>query len=130
LPDTEKITINLGSVDLGKIDLLVSEGFYSNRADFIRMAVRALLDNRADVLQQVTARRSMVVGAMVLNRANLEKSRAAGEFLDVNVIGTLVLRDDITPDLATDVIQSIQVFGNLSAPDAVKAALAERINQT
>jgi len=129
MPDSEKITINLGTVDLGKIDLLVDEGFYSNRADFIRAAVRSLLDNRSNEIQQATMRRSMVVGAMVLSRSNLEKSRSAGEFLDLNVVGSLVLRDDVTPELALDVIQRIQLFGSMIAPDPVKAALAKRTNQ-
>jgi Arc/MetJ-type ribon-helix-helix transcriptional regulator len=129
MADTEKITINMGSIDLGKIDLLVEEGFYSNRADFIRMAVRLLLENHQDVVKQATVRRSAVLGVLSYNRQDLEKRRAKGEKLDIHVIGALILADDIPPDLAREVIRRIQVFGSLRANPAIQAALADRINE-
>jgi len=55
--DTEKMTINLGYVDLGHIDLMVQEGFYSNRTDFIRTAIRNQLERHADVVKQSTVRK-------------------------------------------------------------------------
>ena len=127
MSDTEKITINLGSVDLGKIDLLVEEGFYSNRADFIRMAIRSLLDTHQEVVKQSTVRRSMVIGVLTYTAERFEKLRASGEKLEIRVVGALVFSADITPELARQVIQSIVVFGQFRAREDVKAALAERI---
>ena len=87
MPDSEKITINLGLVDLGKIDLLVEESFYGNRADFIRTAIRNLLDSHQDVVKQVTIRRQFTLGVMVYDRKELERARASGEMFDIRIIG-------------------------------------------
>jgi Arc/MetJ-type ribon-helix-helix transcriptional regulator len=127
MPDSEKITINLGLVDLGKIDLLVEEGFYGNRADFIRTAIRNLLDSHQDVVKQVSVRRSFVLGVLIYDHKDLEKARANGTMFDIRVIGAVVLADDITPELALATIQRIQVYGGLKISPAVKEALAERI---
>ena len=127
MSDTEKITINLGSVDLGKIDLLVEEGFYSNRADFIRMAIRSLLDTHQEVVKQSTVRRSMVIGVLTYTAERFEKLRASEEKLDIRVVGALVFSADITPELAREVVHSIVVFGQFRAREDVKAALADRI---
>ena len=127
MSDTEKITINLGSVDLGKIDLLVEEGFYSNRADFIRMAIRNLLDTHQEVVKQSTVRRSMVIGVLTYTAERFEKLRASEEKLDIRVVGALVFSADITPELAREVVHSIVVFGQFRAREDVKAALADRI---
>ena len=127
MPDSEKITINLGLVDLGKIDLLVEEGFYGHRADFIRTAIRNLLDTHQDVVKQVSVRREFVLGVLSYNRKDLEKAQAKGTMYDIRVIGAAVLEDDITPELALATIQRIKVYGGLKASPAVKEALAERI---
>ena len=127
LPDSEKITINLGYVDLGQIDLLVREGFYSNRTDFIRTAIRNQLDRHDDALRQSVARRQLDLGLRHYTRADLEKVRAAGEQLHIQVLGLAVIAADVPPDLARDTIARIQVLGALSAPAAVKEALADRI---
>lgn len=128
MPDSEKITINLGSVDLGKIDLLVEEGLYSNRTDFIRTAIRNLLDKHQDVVSQVTVRHSFAIGVLKYSREDLLKARQKGVQLDVRAIGSVTLSKDIEPELALATIQRIQVHGVLKASEAVKAALAERIN--
>ncbi|MCC2954979.1 CopG family transcriptional regulator [Massilia sp. IC2-477] len=125
--DSEKITINLGPIDLGQIDLLVSEGFYSNRSDLIRTAIRNQLQAHADVLRQTVARRSLVLGIHHYTRADLERARAAGERLQIQVLGLASIADDVTPELARDTIESIVVLGALHASSAVKAALAGRI---
>jgi Arc/MetJ-type ribon-helix-helix transcriptional regulator len=127
MSDTEKITINIGSVDLGKIDLLVQEGLYSNRADFIRTGIRGQLDKHEDIVKQSTVRRSMVVGMLVYSASDLEKLRAKGEKLKIRIIGALVLKDDITPELANAVIENISVFGQFHAHPDVKQVLADRI---
>jgi Arc/MetJ-type ribon-helix-helix transcriptional regulator len=127
MSDTEKITINIGSVDLGKIDLLVQEGLYSNRADFIRTAIRGQLDKHEEIVKQSTVRRSMVIGVLVYSASDLEKLRAKGERLKIRIIGALVLHDDITPALASEVIENITVFGQIRARQDVKDALANRI---
>jgi Arc/MetJ-type ribon-helix-helix transcriptional regulator len=127
MSDTEKITINIGSVDLGKIDLLVQEGFYSNRADFIRTGIRSLLDKHEETVKQSTIRRSMVVGVLIYSASDLEKLRAKGEKLQIRIVGALVLQNDITPELATEMIQNITVFGQIRAREDVKLALADRI---
>lgn len=127
MSDTEKITINIGSVDLGKIDLLVQEGLYSNRADFIRTAIRGLLDKHEDIVKQSTVRRSMVIGVLVYSASDLEKLRAKGEKLKIRIIGALVLHDDISPELASAVIENITVFGQIRARQDVKDTLADRI---
>jgi Arc/MetJ-type ribon-helix-helix transcriptional regulator len=128
MPDTEKITINLGSVDLGKIDLLVEEGLYSNRTDFIRTAIRNLLDKHQDVVTQATVRRSFVIGVLSYSRDDLVKARSNNVKLELRAIGSILLADDIEPELARATIQKIQIRGILKAPEALKQALADRIN--
>jgi Arc/MetJ-type ribon-helix-helix transcriptional regulator len=125
--DTEKITINLGFVDLGQVDLLVQEGFYSNRSDFIRTAIRNQLDRHADVTKQSVARNNVELGLRHFTRADLEQAQAAGQTLDIRVLGLASIADDVSPDLARASINSIQVLGALHASAAVKAALGDRI---
>jgi Arc/MetJ-type ribon-helix-helix transcriptional regulator len=125
--DSEKITINLGMIDLGQIDLLVSEGFYSNRSDLIRTAIRNQLQAHAEVVRQTVARRSLVLGMHHYTRADLERAREAGERLQIQVLGLASIAHDVPPELALDTIESIVVLGALHASSAVKAALAGRI---
>lgn len=124
--DSEKITINLGHVDLGYIDLLVQEGFYANRTDFIRTAIRNQLDRHGDATRQSTARKSLDVGMRHYGRDELEALRAAGQMLDIRVLGLAVIASDVPPELARATIASITVLGALQAGAAVKAALADR----
>ena len=125
--ESEKITINLGYVDLGHVDLLVQEGFYSNRTDFIRTAIRNQLGNHGDVLKKTVARRSMVLGLQRYTRRDLERVRDAGEQVHIHVLGLATIDDDVPPNLAAQTIASIAVLGALRASPAVKAALADRI---
>ncbi len=125
--DSEKITINLGYVDLGQIDLLVSEGFYSNRTDFIRTAIRNQLTAHSDTLKQVVARKMLVLGLQQFDAASLEAVRAAGQTLQIRVLGLASIGHDVTPELALATIESITVLGALHATTAVKTALAGRI---
>ena len=127
LPDSEKITINLGYVDLGQIDLLVAESFYANRTDFIRTAIRNQLALQAEALKQVTARRMLVIGMQHFGTAELEAVRAAHEKLQIRVLGLASIAHDVTPELARTTIDSIAVLGALHASPAVKAALADRL---
>jgi Arc/MetJ-type ribon-helix-helix transcriptional regulator len=125
--DTEKITINLGYVDLGQIDLLVQEGFYQNRTDFIRTAIRNQLDRHADVTKQSVARQSLDLGLRHYSREDLEAVHAAGDMLHIHVLGLASIARDVTPELARATIASIVVLGALHASPAVKQALADRI---
>ena len=125
--DSEKITINLGFVDLGHIDLLVREGFYSNRSDFIRTAIRTQLDRHTDAVKQSIARRQLDLGLRQFNRLDLEAIRAAGESLHIQVLGLAIIASDVSADLARATIASIEVLGALQASPEVKAALSERI---
>ena len=125
---TEKITVNLGLVDLGQIDLLVQEGFYSNRTDFIRTAIRNQLAVHAEVVKRTVARRTLVLGVQYYTRRDLEAVRAAGEMLQINVLGLASIADDVSPELALATIDSIVVLGAFRASSAVKAALAGRIS--
>ena len=127
MADTEKITINMSAVDLGKVDLLVQEGLYSNRTDFIRTAIRSQLDKHNLEIQQSVTRNSYVIGVLVFDRKDLEKYKQKGEMVKWTVVGLLHLANEITPELALDVIESIQVRGIFQASDAVKAALADRM---
>jgi Arc/MetJ-type ribon-helix-helix transcriptional regulator len=128
VPETEKITINLGHVDLGRIDLLVQEGFYSNRTDLIRTAIRNQLATHAPEVTRTMARYSMEMGLRTLSRADLEAARAAGEALHVRVVGLARIAADVSPELARDTIGSLTVLGALQASREVKAALADRIS--
>ncbi len=128
VPETEKITINLGHVDLGQIDLLVREGFYSNRTDLIRTAIRRELDRHGEAVKQSVARHQLDLGLRHYTRADLEKVKAAGETLHIQVLGLAVIAADVSPELARETIASIHVLGSLSAPGAVKTALADRIH--
>ena len=127
LADSEKITINLGFVDLGHIDLLVREGFYSNRSDFIRTAIRNQLDRHADAVKQSVARRHLDLGLRHFTRTELERVRAAGDTLHIQVLGLAVIASDVSPELARATIASINVLGALQASPEVKAALSDRI---
>ncbi len=120
---SEKITINLGLVDLGQIDLLVSEGFYSNRTDFIRTAIRRQLEMRSGAVDDTVARRTLTLGAQHYSRRDLEELRAAGRMVDLRVLGLMTLADDVSPELALATISSVEVLGAFRAPKAVKAAL-------
>jgi Arc/MetJ-type ribon-helix-helix transcriptional regulator len=125
--DAEKITINLGYVDLGHIDLMVQEGFYSNRTDFIRTAIRNQLDRHADVVKRTVARRTLDLGLRHYDRESLEKARAAGQTIHINVLGLASIAADVSPDLARATIGSVAVLGALRASAEVKAALADRM---
>lgn len=125
--DSEKITINLGFVDLGHIDLMVQEGFYSNRTDFIRTAIRNQLERHADVVKQSTARKSLDLGLRHYSRDDLEAARQAGQRLQIHVLGLASIAHDVTPELARDSIASVDVLGALHATPAVRAALADRM---
>ena len=125
--ESEKITINLGFVDLGHIDLLVREGFYSNRTDFIRTAIRNRLASHADAVKQSIARRTLELGLRRFSRDELEAVRTKGGRLKIQVVGLATIDDDVTPELALATIESITVLGALHASKAVKAALADRI---
>src|SRR5438876_872015 len=124
--DSEKITINLGYVDLGQIDLMVQEGFYSNRTDFIRTAIRNQLERHADVVRQSTVRNSLDLGLRNFSREDLEAVRRSGEMLQIHVLGLASIAEDVTPELARATIASVSVLGALHASPAVKAALADR----
>jgi Arc/MetJ-type ribon-helix-helix transcriptional regulator len=126
-PESEKLTINLGFVDLGQIELLVQEGFYANRSDFIRTAIRNQIDRHADVVRQVVTRKSVDLGIRHITASDLRAAEAAGEMLDIRVLGLATIAADVTPDLARRSIGSLSVLGALQAGDDVKAALADRM---
>ena len=123
---TEKITINIGLIDLGQIDLLVNEGFYANRTDFIRTAIRRQLETRSSAVDQTVARRTITLGTQHYSRRDLEELRAAGRTVAIRVLGLATIDHDVTPELALATITSVEVLGAFRAPEAVKAALAPR----
>lgn len=126
MADTEKITVNIGIVDLGRIDLLVQEGFYSSKSDFIRTAIRNQLEQQKSTVDSITTRKSIVIGTLTYNRQDLEQLQEKKEMVNIKVIGTLILTDDVTPQLALDTIQSMTVFGVFKAPNDVKQILESR----
>jgi Arc/MetJ-type ribon-helix-helix transcriptional regulator len=125
--DTEKITINLGYVDLGHIDLLVQDGFYSTRTDFIRTAIRHQIERHAEATRQSMSRRNLDLGLRHYSRDELEAARAAGRPLAIRVLGLATIASDVTPELARAAIASVSVLGGLQASPAVKAVLADRM---
>ena len=127
LPDSEKLTLNLGFVDLGSIDLLVRDGFYSNRSDFIRTAIRNQLATHADTAKKAASRLTLELGLRTFARQDLEAIQAAGERLKIRVLGLVVIADDVTPDLARATIELITVLGALHASAEIKTALADRL---
>ena len=124
--DSEKITINLGYVDLGQIDLMVLDGFYGNRTDFIRTAIRNQLDRHADIVKQSVARKTLNLGLRHYSRVDLEAARKRGEMLEINVLGLASIAPDVTAELARAVVSSVTVLGALHASAEVRAALADR----
>jgi len=126
--ETEKLTINLGVVDLGQIDLLVQEGFYSNRTDLIRTAIRNQLTVHAEEVKRTIARRTLVLGLQHISRADLERALAAGEMLQIQVLGLARIADDVSAELARSTIESVVVLGAFQASAAVRHALADRIH--
>jgi Arc/MetJ-type ribon-helix-helix transcriptional regulator len=127
LEKTEKVSINLGPVDLGQIDLLVQEGFYSNRTDFIRTAIRTQLSTHAEVVKRTVARKTLVLGIQHYTSHDLEAVRTAGKKLQINVLGLASIAEDVSPELALTTIDSVVVLGAFRASAAVKEALAGRI---
>ncbi|WP_449410433.1 CopG family transcriptional regulator [Methylobacterium komagatae] len=127
LPDSEKLTINLGFVDLGHIDLMVRDGFYANRADFIRTAVRNQIERQGEAVKQSVSRKRLQLGLSYYSRQTLEAARDAGMPIDIQVLGLASIALDVTPDLARAAIASVEVLGAFQASPAVKAALADRI---
>jgi Arc/MetJ-type ribon-helix-helix transcriptional regulator len=126
-PESEKITINLGFVDLGQVELLVQEGFYSNRSDFIRTAIRNQIERHAETVRQITVRKSLHLGLRQITQDELATAQSAGQMLDIRVVGLVVIAPDVTAELARDSISALSVLGTLQASDAVKAALSDRI---
>ena len=123
---SEKITINVGLVDLGQIDLLVSEGFFANRTDFIRTAIRRQLESRSTAVDMTVARRALVLGSKHLSRHALEQFRDAGQMVELRVLGLATIADDVSPELAAATIARVEVLGAFRAPQAVRAVLASR----
>lgn len=130
MPEPEKVTINLSVVDLGQIDVLVEEGYYSSRTDFLRTAARAQLEKQAETLQQILRRRGLSMGVVRLSRKELEEYAEKGEKLDVRVVGMLAIDADVPPQLAAAVIGNLQVFGVVRASRAVRAALGIKERRT
>jgi Arc/MetJ-type ribon-helix-helix transcriptional regulator len=126
LPDSDKVTVNVGLVDLAQVDLLVEEGFYSNRTDLVRTAIRNLLTQHADVIRQTIVRKRYVMGLYRYSVQELEQLVAEGQQLDIHVLGLAVIEDNVSPELARNAIASIQVLGAFVASPAVRAALADR----
>ena len=126
--ESEKITINMGYVDLGQVDLLVQEGFYANRTDFIRTAIRNQLERHADAVRQSVARKTLDLGLRHYGRADLEAARDSGEKLHIRVLGLASVALDVTAELARASIASVTVLGALHASAEVKAALADRMH--
>ncbi len=126
--ESEKLTLNLGYVDLGHIDLLVQDGFYANRSDFIRTAIRNQIERHAEVLHRATTRQGLDLGLRHYDRATLEAARDRGEMLHINVLGLASIADDVSADLARATIASVTVLGALAASPAVKAALCDRLH--
>ena len=126
--DSEKVTINLGFVDLGQIDLLVQESFYANRSDFIRTAIRNQLQSHADVVRQTVLRKSLALGLRHYSREDLESALKAGERLQIHVLGLASIATDVSAELAAAAIDSVQVLGTFQASAEVKAALADRMS--
>ena len=128
MTESEKITINMGAVDLGKVDLLVREGVYSNRTDFIRTAIRNQIDKHSVEVQQSLSRYAFLIGVLRYDRKILEKYKAKGKRIDLTVLGSLTLASDVTPELAAATIKRVKVRGLFEASDEVKAALADRMH--
>ena len=125
--ETEKMTVNIGVVDLGQVDLMVQEGFYSNRSDLVRTAVRNQLASHAEVLKQTVARRTLTLGLRHCSRADLEQAVASGQRLRIEVVGLARIAEDVTPELARAGIESVSVLGAFHASAAVRRALADRM---
>lgn len=128
LPDTDKVTVNLGLVDLAQLDLLVEEGFYTNRTDFVRTAIRNQLQRHAEAIRETALRKRFVMGLQRYSRGDLERIVAAGERLEIHVLGLATVEDDVTPELAREAIASVRVLGAFIASPAVREALADRIH--
>ncbi len=130
MPESEKVTINLGPVDLGRIDVLVEQGVYSNRTDLIRTAIRNQLDRHSSVIDDVVVSKEYALGVYRLTKAGLERRRTAGERVRLRVIGMVDIATDVTPDLARETVDSIVIFGVLRASRVVEDALSDRINRS
>ena len=130
MSETEKVSMNMNVVDLGHIDLLVEQGFYTGRTDFLRTAIRNLLATHSETTKQAVLGRSFTVGIHVYSRQDLEKAREAGKQLTIHVVGMLVIDSSVSVELALATIHSLQVYGVFRASEAVKAALTSRMSRS
>jgi Arc/MetJ-type ribon-helix-helix transcriptional regulator len=108
---TEKITVNLGPVDLGQIDLLVQEWFYANRTDFVRTAIRDQLATRAGAVEQTVARKTLTPGTLAPTRPELEELQRAERTVEVRVLGLATIAADVSPALGLATISVVEVLG-------------------
>lgn len=127
MTNTEKITINLGPVDIGRIDVLVEQGIYSSRTDAIRTAVRSMLEKHEGLISERREKQSLSMGVLLLDRKDLLKKKEKGEKLSIRILGALILSDDIEPELAVETIENISVKGVFKASEKVKKALGDRV---
>ena len=121
MAETEKITINIDVVDLGKIDLLVEQGFYSNRTDLIKSSIRNEVNKHEEVVSKIVVSKSYNVGVTKFSKEELEEVARSNKILDVKVLGLLIIADDVPVDLAKKTIKYLNVFGVFKAPAEIKA---------
>lgn len=121
MAETEKITINIDVVDLGKIDLLVDQGFYSNRTDLIKTSIRNELLKHEETVKQIVTEKSYNIGVTKFSKDYLEQLASNHKVLDVKVMGLLIIEEDVTPQLVQKTIQTLKVMGAFKAKNEIKA---------
>lgn len=125
---SEKVSVNINEEALSKIDLLVEDGFYSNRSDFINRAVDTLLDreNRTvDKLLEIHSKekinsRQWFVGVQTMGSQYLEKVKEQGVRLRIKGCGVLYFEKDAAQELVFETVEYISPRIRVIAEEAVR----------
>jgi Arc/MetJ-type ribon-helix-helix transcriptional regulator len=122
----QQLNVTMDAEEIHQVDLMVEQGLYASRKDFLQLAARNLLREHGVEVPRPMTGELKVAGIAVHNRKSLEKLRAAGRQLELNVTGIFRLADDVTPELACAVIKSLTLRGTFEASAEVKATLKDR----
>lgn len=120
---TEKITINVNTSDLGKIDLLIHEGYYSNRTDFIKSAIKSQVNKHDDEINMILSskkKKDWFVGVYVLTEDELQALKRYGRKKAIRGMGLLIVDKDVSLDLMKTSISAIETYGVCRCSSEIK----------
>jgi Arc/MetJ-type ribon-helix-helix transcriptional regulator len=124
---TEKITININTIDLGHIDLLVNEGYYATRTEFIKTAVKKQLDRHEEDTKKLIEQKAkhgdyeLSIGVGGFTKSELERIIQKKEAkIKMIFIGLFITPKDVTLELLEQAVESIKVYGVCRCSQEIK----------